>query len=169
MGIARQILQTDLAYSEWATRRLLAASAALTPEEATRDLRQSHRSVLATLNHFFISERFWIECLESNRLPPFAEIGGPAPPDLPLAELEPAWSAVWNAFARWFAPLSDEDLAHTLRARLPSGTEVDLARWQLLRHSLNHATLHRGQIVGMLRQMDKQPPNIDVMGYYLSN
>jgi len=32
---------------------------------------------------------------------------------------------------------------------------------------VNHATLHRGQVVGMLRQLGKRPPNVDIMTFYL--
>ena len=31
---------------------------------------------------------------------------------------------------------------------------------------MNHATLHRGQIVGMLRQLGAKPPATDIVLYY---
>jgi len=31
---------------------------------------------------------------------------------------------------------------------------------------VNHATLHRGQIVGMLRQLSMKPPAMDILFYY---
>jgi uncharacterized damage-inducible protein DinB len=33
-------------------------------------------------------------------------------------------------------------------------------------HVVNHATLHRGQIVGMLRQLGVTPPATDIVFYY---
>jgi uncharacterized damage-inducible protein DinB len=33
-------------------------------------------------------------------------------------------------------------------------------------HVVNHATLHRGQIVGMLRQLGMKAPATDVLFYY---
>jgi uncharacterized damage-inducible protein DinB len=33
-------------------------------------------------------------------------------------------------------------------------------------HVVNHATLHRGQIVGMLRQLTMKPPATDILFYY---
>jgi uncharacterized damage-inducible protein DinB len=37
---------------------------------------------------------------------------------------------------------------------------------QIVLHVVNHATLHRGQVMGMLRQMGTAPPNNDLMNYY---
>jgi uncharacterized damage-inducible protein DinB len=36
-----------------------------------------------------------------------------------------------------------------------------------LLHVVNHSTLHRGQVMGMLRQLGKQPPATDIFNFYL--
>jgi uncharacterized damage-inducible protein DinB len=166
MGVAKQALQQDLEYSAWANRRLLEACSTLTDAERTRDLGQSHSSVLTTLHHIYESERFWADCLQANEMPPMQDIGtSDAPPELRLEELENAWPDVWNSLDRWLASLSEEELAQTLRCQLSAESEFHFARWQLLRHSVNHSTLHRGQIVGMLRALGKQPPNVDLLTF----
>ena len=38
--------------------------------------------------------------------------------------------------------------------------------WQIVMHVVNHGTLHRGQIVGMLRQLGVKPPSTDIVFYY---
>jgi uncharacterized damage-inducible protein DinB len=39
--------------------------------------------------------------------------------------------------------------------------------WQILVHVVNHATLHRGQAMSILRQMGIAPPaHIDVMNFH---
>ncbi|MGC2662131.1 MAG: DinB family protein [Bryobacteraceae bacterium] len=169
MTIAKDILQADIAYSAWANRRVLEACAALTAAELTHDLGQSHRSVLLTLNHMYEGEQFWSHCLLTNRMPPMDEIrdsGVPAQPR--LEELERAWPQVWTNLDAWLTALPEEDLAQTLTCRLRGGHDFHFARWQLLRHVVNHSTLHRGQIVGMLRMLDKHPCNVDLLSYYLS-
>jgi uncharacterized damage-inducible protein DinB len=35
-------------------------------------------------------------------------------------------------------------------------------------HVVNHSTLHRGQIITMLRQLGLQPPNNDLMTYFVA-
>ena len=41
-----------------------------------------------------------------------------------------------------------------------------LPAWQIVMHVVNHATLHRGQIVGMLRQLGVKPPTTDIVFHY---
>jgi uncharacterized damage-inducible protein DinB len=168
MGIAKQILQTDLNYSAWITRRLLDVCSSLTVAEMTRDLGLSHRSVLLTLHHIYDSEQFWVSCLLTNAMPPMSTIGtGEAPPVPTLEELTQLWPPVWDSLDRWFAAVPEDQLAQTLSSRLASGEDFHFTRWQLLRHNVNHATLHRGQIVSMMRMLGKQPPNVDLMSYLL--
>jgi uncharacterized damage-inducible protein DinB len=38
--------------------------------------------------------------------------------------------------------------------------------WQIILHVVNHATLHRGQAMGILRQMGIAPPQTDLMNFY---
>jgi uncharacterized damage-inducible protein DinB len=38
--------------------------------------------------------------------------------------------------------------------------------WQIVLHLVNHATLHRGQVMAMLRQLGAVPPPTDLMVYY---
>ncbi|MFN0112521.1 MAG: DinB family protein [Blastocatellia bacterium] len=37
-----------------------------------------------------------------------------------------------------------------------------------MQHVINHATLHRGQIVGMIRQLGIAPPAVDLLFYLLA-
>jgi uncharacterized damage-inducible protein DinB len=63
MNDLRQAVSLDLRYSEWASRTLLSACSELPVADRTLDLSLSHASVLGTLHHAFVSERFWTECL----------------------------------------------------------------------------------------------------------
>ena len=38
-----------------------------------------------------------------------------------------------------------------------------------MQHVVNHATLHRGQIVGMIRQLGIEPPSTDLLFYLRSD
>jgi len=72
---------------------------------------------------------------------------------------------VWRAGREWLENLLDADLDGTLSSRMPDGSEFLVSRWKILMHSVNHSTLHRGQVVGMLRALGKQPPNTDLFSY----
>jgi uncharacterized damage-inducible protein DinB len=167
--IAKTLLQADVRYSAWSTRKLLEAASALTAQERVRDLGQSHRSVVATLNHYFLSERLWVDCLATHKLPPLYTVGQSAPPrDLSIEELQREWAPIWKRLDDWLSGLTEGDLAMTIPCETMPGQFRDFPRWEILRHNVNHATLHRGQVVGMLRQLGKQPPNVDIMTYYMS-
>jgi uncharacterized damage-inducible protein DinB len=168
MGELRQTVQLDLRYSEWASRMLLAACSELPVVDRNRDLALSHGSVLGTLHHAFVSERFWTQCLLANKIPPLEQIGGtPTPTNVRLEDLEQEWPKVWSGLERWVASARDDELAQPLLCRISADNEFPYIRWQLVRHFVNHSTLHRGQVVGMIRSLGKRPPNVDLMSYLL--
>ena len=47
------------------------------------------------------------------------------------------------------------------------GAQFEPTVKQIVMHVVNHATLHRGQVMAMFRQMEIKPPATDLMGYYL--
>jgi uncharacterized damage-inducible protein DinB len=162
----KDLLVADVRYSEWATRRLLEAAARLTSSELTRDLGGSHRCVLDTLRHYFVSEEFWVECLIAGALPPMDEIGDKGPqPAIEFADLQRRWVKVWVELEEWIEARSEADLAATMPCRLSATRTREFPRWEIIRHNVNHATLHRGQVVSMLRQLGVKPPNVDLIGF----
>lgn len=171
MPFARQALQANLECSAWADRLVLDACAHLTPEELVRDLGSSHRNVIETLFHFYDGERFWTECLRANALPQLDTMGTTVqpivPPEQTLAALQQSWPQLWTDALRWFAALSADDLTVQLTSRLAVG-DVHLTRWQILHHMVNHSTMHRGQVIAMLRMLGKQPPDTNLMTFYLT-
>jgi uncharacterized damage-inducible protein DinB len=48
----------------------------------------------------------------------------------------------------------------------PAGDSFQSAAHQIVMHVGNHATLHRGQAVPMLRQLGAQAPATDLIFYY---
>lgn len=170
MSHFHEALLMQLNYSEWATREILAACADLTAEELRRDLGVSHHSVLETLNHYYKSERFWMECLQAHKLPPLNEIGDDGLPPPPFETLNRDWPQVWHGFRTWINALSEEHLDDELICILGGGKQICLPRWKILLHNLNHSTQHRGQIVIMLRMLGHPiSQNTDVFSFYLRN
>ncbi len=107
--------------------------------------------------------------LATHKLPPLYTLGQSAPPpDLSIEVLQREWPPIWKRLDDWLSGLTEGDLAITIPCETMPGQFRDFPRWEILRHNVNHATLHRGQVVGMLRQLGKQPPNVDTMTYYMS-
>jgi uncharacterized damage-inducible protein DinB len=168
MSFVKQLLIGDVCQSAWANQRLLEGCASLFDQELEHDFRISHHSILATLCHIYEGERVWLDCLQTTvdlgtwRLPQ-----GPAP-ELSLDALKQKWPEIWDGFQRWLESLSETALAVELNLQLPGGVERRFPRWKILRHVLEHSTFHRGQVVGMFRMLNHQPPGHSPMDYYLA-
>jgi uncharacterized damage-inducible protein DinB len=168
VSLAKQMLGAELAQSAWANRCLLDKCTPLTADELGRDFRISHHSILATLCHIYHGERVWLDCLCTTpdlgtwRLPTGAA------PGLSLDELKQMWPAIWDTYDCWLEERSETSLAADLTLQLPGAVEARFPRWKILRHVLHHSTLHRGQIVGMIRMLGYQPPPNSPMDYYLA-
>jgi uncharacterized damage-inducible protein DinB len=168
VSFAKQLLLTDIRYSGWANQCLLEACSALTSEEIERDLRISHASILATLRHIHDGERVWLDCLRTNpKMGPWRLPQG-APPEPSFDALRFSWPELSEGYSRWIEDLSEAGLDVELTVQLPGEVEPSLPRWKILRHVLEHSTLHRGQIVGMIRTLGHTPPAIHRMDYYLA-
>lgn len=168
MSLPKQWLLHQLAYSAWANQLLLDTCASLTQDELHRDLGSSHATILRTLRHIYYAERVWLKRLRANAMPPLVEIGDqrlfcdPSPePDLPT--LQKNWPPVYDGLQEYLQALPEADLTSELR-----GVDCSIPIWKLILHSVNHSTLHRGQVLSMLRQLGKQPPNLDIFSFHLA-
>ncbi len=168
MDFAKQILLDVTRCSAWANRNLLDGCSALRPDELDRDLLISHASILSTLSHICDGERVWLDCLRTTangrawRLPP------PPSPKYSFDQLRQIWPEIWNGFNLYLDAISEAELREVLIVQLPGEIEPRFPRWKILCHVMAHSTLHRGQVIGMIRMLGHQPPAINVMDYYLS-
>src|SRR5258708_25999366 len=168
VSLAKQVLLTDVRHSAWANQNLLDGCIALTVEELERDLRISHNSILATLRHIYDGERVWLLCLQTTEDRGTWRLPEDPAPELRLDTLQQKWPEIWNAFDRWLEELEENSLAGELMLQLPRGIERTFPRWKILRHVLEHSTLHRGQVIGMIRMLRHPPPPNRPKDYYLS-
>jgi uncharacterized damage-inducible protein DinB len=168
MFLAKQLLLTEVRYSGWANRGLLDGCSALSTEELERDLSTSHAHILSTLRHICDAERVWLDCLRSTPDGGTWRLPQGVPPEPSFETLTQIWPKIWNGFEQWLEPLPENALEIEVMLLLPGGIERRFPRWKILRHVLNHSTMHRGQIVGMIRMLRHQPPAANVMDYYLA-
>ena len=170
--MSKQLLLTELDYSAWANRQLLNACESIPPEEFDRDLGASFRSIAGTLHHIFLAERSWTYRLVTNALPSMIQMADPRfdpnpPIGLGYSALVEAWPQVWSSGRQWLLALSEEDLTHELTSPMPDGTKFLVSRWKVLQHMINHSTLHRGQVMSMLRLLGHPVPNTDIFTFYI--
>ena len=163
MSELRFLLSAHIGYSVWATREMLDACSALTPEQLSHPQGASHSSILGTLRHIHDGERVWLRRLievDNDRLPP-----GPAP-EHSFEFLVKSWPELWRGYREWLESASDGDLTHEACTVLPDDSKFCVARWQIMLHVINHTTFHRGQVITMLRALGIQPPNTDLTRHY---
>ena len=153
-------------YTEWANQLTLDAAAALSDEDLRRDFKISHSSIFATLLHMAGAEWIWLErwC---GRSPAGKEAWSLWTTDscADLKVLTERWNEVIERRAQFISQLEEPGLAADLPFKLLSGDASALRLVDQMQHVVNHATLHRGQVVGMIRQLGITPPATDLLFY----
>jgi uncharacterized damage-inducible protein DinB len=152
-------------YDRWANNRILRAVSALAPEQFTRDLDGSLRSVRDTLMHIIEGEWGWLQYWkESSPSPDFladlwtrcdALFNPDAFPNVTAVQLK--WAEVEQEQAEFVNRVTNESLEKVFPFH---STQISLAH--LMQHLANHSTYHRGQVALMLRQLDAEPLATDL-------
>ena len=153
-------------YTEWANDLAMEAADELPDEALRRDVGISHKSIFGTLAHMAGAEWIWLERW-NGRSPAKAEAWSMWTPEScgDLATLNDRWTEVVEQRARFIRDLDEDRLAAELPFRLLSGDASSMRLIDQMQHVANHATLHRGQVVGMIRQLGAEPPSTDLIFY----
>jgi uncharacterized damage-inducible protein DinB len=155
-------------YTEWANARVLVAAEKLPPDELLRDVRVSHRSILGTLLHIAGADWIWLERWQGNSPVGQDVWAGWTPDDArSLQQVREKWREVNHRRNAYLETVSDADLAREFVYRRFTGEPYSLPLVQQMQHVVNHSTLHRGQIVGMIRQLGVAPPTTDLLFYLM--
>jgi len=82
-----------------------------------------------------------------------------------LTTLTERWQGVIDRRSQLISELDEERLAAELAFKLLSGDPSSMRLVDQMQHVANHATMHRGQVVGMIRQLGIDPPSTDLLFY----
>ncbi len=146
-------------YTEWANHLILDAASKLSEAEIRRDFGVSHRSLYGTLVHMLGAEWIWLERWRgSSPKTLWREEDYPT-----LDDLRSRWSQVESERHEYLAGLSDFGLARELSYTNTEGHQLSYSLVRLMQHVVNHATLHRGQVVAVIRQLGHVPPSTDMV------
>lgn len=157
-------------YAEWANGLAMNSAAALSEEHLRRDFQISHSSILGTLRHMAGAEWIWLERWHGNSPPKeeawalWTEAGCPD-----LTKLNERWRDVIDRRTQFISELDETRLTAELPFKLLSGDPSSMRLVDQMQHVANHATLHRGQVVGMIRQLGLEPPSTDLLFYLRSD
>jgi len=153
-------------YTEWANDLVMDAAAKLPDDDRHRDVGISHKSIFGTLLHMAGAEWIWLERW-NGRSPAGKEAWSLWTTEscADLETLEKRWRDVVDRRAQFISGLDDSRLMAELSFKLLSGDPNSMRLIDQMQHVANHATLHRGQIVGMIRQLGIDPPSTDLLFY----
>jgi len=150
-------------YHYWARDHVLDAAAALAPEQFTRDMGSSFRSVRDTLVHFYSAE--WAWCSRWNGHSPAAHVSPELFPD--VAALRAKWRDLEADVRAVLERIGVEGVDRVINYTMFNGDARASVFWHMLQHVVNHASYHRGQVTTMLRQLGATPPaSMDLVTYY---
>ena len=153
-------------YTEWANNLAMDAAAKLSNEHLCHDFGISHKSIFGTLLHMAGADWIWLERWHG-RSPSRKEAWALWTTDSceNLAMLEDRWGNLVDGRARFIAELDEERLSAEIPFKLLSGDPSSMRLVDQMQHIANHATMHRGQVVGMIRQLGLEPPATDLLFY----
>lgn len=155
-------------YTEWANDLGLNAAATIGDDDLHRDFKISHSSIFGTLLHMAGAEWIWLE--RWHGISPGKEAWSlwTANSCADLTTLEQRWRNITERRADFIRQLDEGRLHAELSFTLLNGDSSSMPLGDQMQHVVNHATLHRGQVVGMIRQLGITPPATDLLFYLRS-
>jgi uncharacterized damage-inducible protein DinB len=145
-----------LRYSAWASRKLVEAVRPLPDADFEKPVGVSHSSLQGTLAHIFYADWIW-----------FTRVVEPMEqPGQTREALETVWPELQDKWVAWAERATDAEINRVVEYKSMLYGQMARPAWQIILHVVNHATLHRGQAMGILRQMGIAPPQTDLMNFY---
>ena len=142
-----------LAYSDWATERLL---------DKAGELDSVPPQVLETLAHICEAQRAWRMMLTRGEFSDFLQ-----PEDYAdLLALRALWQGEKRALGAYVESLTDADMTREFQYLGDAGLRRRKV-WQALWHVVNHGTQHRAECAMMLSALGQSPGDLDFMQYLI--
>jgi uncharacterized damage-inducible protein DinB len=156
-------LKTLYEYDDWATEKILAQTARLTPEQYAAPANIPWGSIRGTLVHVASAERAWRgRCQEGVSRPPLAEADFPT-----FDALITFWRQERAALRAYLATLGDDDLDTMIAYTSFKGQPHQARLSHILTHVANHATQHRSEVAILLTDYGYSPGDLDYIYYVL--
>jgi uncharacterized damage-inducible protein DinB len=161
IGIS-QLLLTHLQFMKWADGIYFEMLSQLPAGKADEDAGISFQSYTGTLQHIYKAEIIWFRRMQNDVYPKLGDIS--VPDHLP--EWQELWNGLHHAWIEWAKTLEEERWEEVILHRFSSGGEMQIPRWQVVLHLVNHGSYHRGQLASLLRQAGIRPPATDLAAFY---
>ncbi len=143
----------------WANHRLLAACAQLGQDELDAPRVGFFPSLMRTLNHILVVDRYYVAGLEGRSIGPEEAFADEVPCPR-MADLRPAQAEVDGRLVAVCGSLTDERLGAPVRLIRADHVQVE-RQDRVLLHLFQHQVHHRGQAHAMLSGTGVAPPQLD--------
>ena len=146
------------AYDRWANRKVLDACRKLTAEQYVAEPVPGWSSVRSTISHIALATEFNLRTLADDSDP-----DDRIPTEAELVTVDDVAQMLERAYRRFeeLRPTLTPERLDTLLTLHAIGRTFTLPRWAILRHIVNHASYHRGQVASKLKRFGIEPPNTD--------
>lgn len=155
------VAATHFRYHRWAMKRVFAALHALHPEQLHQEMKTSYGTIFAMLGHMYQADSAWWARVRRDTA---SSQPTTVPVPMDLDSLENSWHGLLDSYAEWGK--SDQDWSEEIVYSNSAGKEFKTPAWELALHVVNHGSHHRGQIVGMIRQLGGSVELTDLILYY---
>jgi len=161
--LTAQTLQFLYDYHYWMTAKMLKACDTLTPEQWTKPMGHSWGSVHGVVVHMLAAELIWYARWQGETPTRLAQTT-----DYPtLAEVRPVWAAMEQKVRAFIAQCDETRLNADWSWTNTRGQHFSAPLGQVMLHVANHATHHRGELVGMLALLGVEHAEDDLLWYIL--
>ena len=146
-------------YNLWANQQLVAWLEKAPEGTMEKYIESSFNTLRKTVVHIWNAEYLWLKVLQEEPIEPIPGNSFTGSD----AELFESWLAASKDFNQYVASLDGQALA-SFRNRSKPGEELSVL--DIIQHTLNHSTYHRGQLITMGRQAGlAAPPRTDFIHY----
>ncbi|NIN67635.1 MAG: hypothetical protein GTO63_23625 [Anaerolineae bacterium] len=149
-------------YSAWANKRILDASAPLSPEQLLAGGGASFDSLRDTLVHIMSGQWIWLSRWQGTSPKTMFKAG-----DFPdLTSIRDRWDAIEEDTRQFLVELNSDQLSEVITYVSTQGESWAYPLWQQMVHQVNHATQHRSEAAVMLTHFGHSPGLLDLLHYF---
>jgi len=146
------------AYNRWANRLVLDACRKLTPAQYVAEPAPGWSSVRSTVTHIAIVTEAWLRGVAGESIESV-----PTEEDLPTVDDAERHLGKADRIIDDVLPALTPERLNALQTFRSRGRVAVLPPWVVLRHLVNHATYHRGQVASKLKRFGVDAPATDIV------